>query len=178
MKIVEYNDADHYSLLLDFFADSDVVNNMDMASLGLDERPRAKMFLVMIDERIINLSYAHDFSEYYPDSFRIFTRTATLPMYRGKFYPKQKSMVSMAGVAAYTTPMQVDYALEQGAKKILFTTNRDEGMESSCRLGKLLHVLEPTDPRFSFFDNHRIYGCQQDVWQLHYRDIINLSGEI
>lgn len=178
MKIATYSERRHRAMLDRFFAESGIVNNDSMEALGFEKRENPMMFLTIDDDRIVGMCYAHDFSEYYPNSYRIFTRTATLPEYRGRGFPRQRSMVSAAGISAYTTPLQVDYALINGAKTILFTTNAEDGMESSRKLGSFLEKVEPIDPRFSYYDEGEIYGCKQKVWRLHYRDIINLTGEI
>lgn len=178
MKIATYSERRHREMLDRFFAESSIENNNSMDALGLEKRENPMLFLTIDGDRIVSMCYAHDFSEYYPKSYRIFTRTATLPEYRGQGVPRQRSMVAAAGLSAYTTPLQVDYALINGAERILFTTNAESGMASSRKLGKFLEKVEPLDPRFSYFDEQEIYGCRQKVWQLHYRDIINLTGEL
>lgn len=178
MKIAVYNERQHRDALEKFFNECGVVNNESMDALGFENKPNALLFLVMDGQKIVNTSYVHDFSEYYPKSYRVFTRTATLPEYRGRGFPKQKSMVSAAGLAAQTCPMQVDYAMLNGADKVFFTTNSIGGMNSSQKLGRFLELVEPRDPRFSFYDEAEIYGCQQKVWQLHYRDIVKLKDPI
>lgn len=178
MKIAAYSERKHRAMLEQFFVDANIENNSSMETLGFEKRQNPMMFLTIDDDKIVSMCYAHDFSDYYPNSYRIFTRTATLPDYRSRGFPKQRSMVSAAGVSAHTAPLQVDYALINGATNILFTTNSDEGMESSQKLGRYLEKIEHLDPRFSFFDEREIYGCNQKVWKLHYRDIVNLTGEL
>ena len=178
MKIEIYDEVKHRTMLEAFCEQVDVVNNDSVKTLAYHNREAAFMPMVIQNGMIINLCYSHDFSDFYPKSFRIFSRTATLPGYRAKGFPRQRTMVSAAGLAAYTTPHQVDYALLEGAETILFTTNADEGMKSSRTLGRYLEKIVGDDPRFSFYDEREIYGCHQKVWKLHYRDIINLSGSL
>lgn len=142
MKIEIYNKEIHEDKLKQFFSEIDVVNNKSIETLALNKRKDFILFLTIIDDKIVSMCYAHDFSDYYPLSWRIFTRTATLPKYRAKGFPKQRSMVSAAGLTAYTVPLQVDYAMSKGAKNILFTTNTDGGLKSSQKLDKYLKKIE------------------------------------
>jgi hypothetical protein len=48
-------------------------------------------------------------------------------------------------------------------------------MKSSRRLGNYLTKIVDDDPRFSFFDDNTIYGCEQKVWRVNYRDLINMT---
>jgi hypothetical protein len=174
MKIKIYKDREDRELLEQFFIDCSVENNSSMETIGINKRHNALMFLVLDGEKIVNTSYVHDFSEYYPNSYRIFTRTATLPKYRTVGVSRRRDMTSAAGLAALSASHQVDYARANGAKLILFTTNiPGNGMDSSSKVGRFLKMVEPHDPRFEFYDQKEIYGCDQMVWRLKYRDIIS-----
>lgn len=180
MKIEIYkpHNTRHEQMLERFYDEVEVENNDSMYSLGYSRRKDAMMTFVIMDHRIVNLSYVHDLSDYYPDTYRIFTRTATLPNYRGNGFPRQRSMVSAAGLAIHTAQLQIDHALMNGAKNVVFSTNAEGGMESSRRLGDFIKKIESIDPRFSFFDRKEIYDVEQDVWKVHYRDLINARHPI
>lgn len=177
MRVFEYEDC-HYSLLQEFCSSIDVINNNSADELIDNSKPNSKIFLVMVDDIIINMSIAHDFSAYYPGTYRILSRTATLPQYRGYGVLKQRNMCSAAGVAANTVTMQVEHGRQNGATEFLFTTNWIGGMESSKRLSRFLKAIESVDCRFSYYGVGRIYGCDQLVWKLNYEDIINLTGPL
>lgn len=174
MRVTEYNPVTHEEALRVFFRDCDVVNNASMDALALNKRDNSFMFLVWDQNRIVNTSYVHDFGEYYEGAYRAFTRTATLPSYRTQGVAPRKDMTSAAGLAALTAHLQVDYALLNGADRVLFTTNTTQGgMASSAKLGRFLQRVEPHDPRFSFVEEREVYGVPQLVWQLHFRDILS-----
>ena len=173
MKITSYNEDKHRRALRRFFRECNVENNSSMDALALHKRKNSMMFMVMEDDRIVNVSYAHDFSDYYPSSYRVFTRTATVPDMRGVGVRPRRDMTSAAGLAALTCRLQVDYALINGCDNILFTTNvAGGGMESSAKLGRFLQRIEENDPRFEYVETREIYGCDQMVWRLLCRDII------
>lgn len=178
MKTVIYNHKQHHQLLLNFFSECDVENSVDMNSLGFEKRQNPMMVLVLSDQKIVSLCYVHDFSDYYPDSYRAFCRTTTLTEFRSRGVVRQKSCASAAGVMAHSCPLQVDYAHANEAKHVLFTTNNEKGMSSSRRLDQFLRKIEPIDPRFSFFDEAEIYGVRQTVWRLNFRDIVNMRDPI
>jgi hypothetical protein len=178
MKIVIYNENIHRDMLQRFFDHTTIENNKDINSLGITKRRDVMLTLVIVNGEIINMSYVHDFSDYYPDSYRIFTRTATLEGHRGTGFPVGRNMISAAGLAIHTSKMQIDFALLRGAKDILFTSNSEGGMESSRRMGRFLEKIEPIDPRFSYYDEREIYGCQQKVWRTNFRDLINMTDQI
>ena len=173
-----FDENKHDGLIKKFFAETDVPNNKNMDNLGYYKRKNSKLFLTIADSKIIGMCYAHDFNEFYKDTWRIFTRTATLPEYRSKGFPRSRTMISAAGINSYSCPLQVEYALSMGAKNIVFTTNIINGSTTSQKLSKYLSKIEKSDPRFSFYDSKEILGCQQLVWKLHYKDIINLSDPI
>jgi hypothetical protein len=175
MKIAIYNENIHGDMLQRFFDKTNIENNKDINSLGITKRCNVMLTLVIVNGEIINMGYVHDFSDYYPDSYRIFTRTATLEGHRGTGFPVGRNMISAAGLAIHTSKMQIDFALLNGAKDILFTSNSDGGMKSSRRLGNYLTKIVDDDPRFSFFDENTIYGCEQKVWRANYRDLINMT---
>ena len=173
-----FDPVKHTDQINEFFAVTDVSNNKDMDHLGYYKRKDSKLFLTISDSKIIAMCYAHDFSEYYPDTWRIFTRTATLPEYRSKGFPRSRTMISAAGINAYSCASQVDYAFSMGAKNIVFTTNTIGGSITSQKLSKYLTKIEPIDPRFSYFDTKHILGCDQIVWRLNYRNLFDLTTPI
>lgn len=172
MNIELYN-PNYKNLVEDFFKKCDIKNNSSWEALGSHKRGNHQIFLVFDNSIVVGMCYAHDFSKYYPDSYRVFSRSATLPNYRGWNSPKKKSWVTAAGCLAYTCKIQWDWAKKNGAKNILFTTNSIGGMSSSQKLGKYLHKVVDYDDTFKWFDSKEIYSCEQDVWQILKRDIVN-----
>lgn len=178
MKIEIYNPRQHAAALDRFFAECDVENSVSLETLGYDKRPNSLMTLTMDGKDIASLCYVHDFSEYYPNTYRAFTRTTTLSRYRGAGVLARRNCASAAGISAYTAPFQVDYAHLNGADDVLFTTNAAGGMASSQRLDRYLRLIVDQDPRFSYWDEGEIYGVRQTVWRLNFRDIVNMQGPI
>jgi len=178
MRAAIYNEDVHSDMLYRFFKKTDVDNNKDMDALAINARNDSLLTLIIVNDEIINMSYVHDFSDYYPNSYRIFTRTATLKEHRGTGFPIGKNMISAAGLAIHTSKLQIDYALMRGATDILFTTNSVGGMKSSKRLGEYLTKVEPIDPRFSYFDQREIYGCDQKVWRANFRNLVDMTIKI
>lgn len=171
MKIDTYQDQ-YSTQLEEFFKNCGIKNNSSWKSIGTHKRGIHQIFLVFDGKTIVGMCFAHDFSQYYPDSYRIFTRTATLPHYRGWNSPKKKGMAAAAGCLAYTCELQYDWAKKNGAKNILFTTNEQGGMTTSQKLGRFLHKTVSRDDSFEWFDNRQIYNCKQDVWRLLKKDIL------
>jgi hypothetical protein len=177
-KIVEYNSDVHDTLLEQFFIETDVPNNSSVERLGYTKRHKSKMFLTLADNKIAAMCYAHDFSDYYAGAYRIFTRTATLPEYRSKGFPHSRTMISAAGISAYSTPYQVDYAHNMGAKRVYFTTNALSGSTTSQKLTRYLDRIVHRDPRFDLLETTEIYGVVQRVWKLNFRDLFDLTSPI
>jgi hypothetical protein len=171
MNIELYN-PNYKNLVEDFFKKCDIKNNSSWESIGTHKRGTHQIFLVFDGEIVVGMCFAHDFSKYYPNSYRIFTRTATLPNYRGWNSPKKKGMAAAAGCLAYTCKLQYDWAKANGAENILFTTNIEGGMATSHKLGKFLHKTVSYDDSFEWFDSREIYNCKQDVWRLLKKDIL------
>jgi len=178
MKLEVYDETQHREMLETFFDATQIENNKDVNALGIEKRKNVMLNLVIHNDKIVNMSYAHDFSDYYPNTYRIFTRTATLEGYRGVGFPRSRTMISAAGLAIWNARTQIEFALFHGAKDVLFTSNHDDGMISSRRLGKYLEKIEAHDPRFSYFDQREIYGCNQKVWRANFRDLVNAKGQI
>lgn len=159
--------------LEDFFENCNIKNNSSWELLGSHKRGNHQIFLVLDNHIIVGMCYAHDFSEYYPNSYRVWSRSATLPSYRGWNSPKKKGCATAAGCLAHTSTIQWDWATDNGAQNILFTTNSRGGMSSSQKLGKYLHKVVDYDDSFEWFDSKEIYNCEQDVWRILKRDIVN-----
>ncbi len=172
MKIDLYQ-SKHQKQVEDFFKNCNVKNNSNWNYLATYKRNQSQLFLVFDKQIIVGMCYAHNFNDYYPNAWRIFTRTATLQSYRGWKSPVKKGMAAAAGCLAYTCSMQVEWAESHGAKNILFTTNVEGGMSSSQTLGNFLHKVVKYDDSFEWYDRKEIYKCQQDVWKLLKKDIIN-----
>ena len=178
MKVELYNPTKHHHAIDTFFSEIDVENNVSIESLAIEKRKDSALFLVLDNEKIAAMSYTHDFGEYRDGGWRVFTRTATHPAYRGKGFPRKRNLVSAAGLSAYTLPMQVAWARDHGATSFWFTTNYNAGMASSDRLGKFLDKIVDNDPRFSFSSIESVYYTTQRIWQLRYGDIINLQDPL
>ena len=172
MKIELYN-HNHKVQVEAFFEKCGVKNNSSWESLGSHKRGNHQIFLVLDKSYVVGMCYAHDFSEYYADSIRVWSRSATLPNYRGWNGPKKKGCATAAGCLAHTCKVQWDWAKMNGAKNILFTTNSVGGMSSSQKLGSYLHKVVNYDDSFEWFDNREIFNCKQDVWRILKRDIVN-----
>lgn len=179
--IKQFNKKEHLSDLLKFceIAESQgLINNSSLKSIKLSDD--IGLFLIYKFNKLISMTYIHDFSEYYADTWRCFTRTATLKEYRNKFIPTSKTLISCAGVNALSLSLQVEYAINRGAKQIFFTTNssKDQGYVDSNKMDKLLHRLVSVDPRFDFVEEREIFYVKQSVWKLNFKDIFNLTNPI
>lgn len=180
LVIKQYNE-DHLPNLLTFckLAESQgLVNNSSLKNIKLSND--IGLFLIYLGDKIISMSYVHDFSDYYKDTWRCFTRTATLKEYRNKFIAPSKSLVSCGGINSLSLAAQVDYAFSKGAKKMYFTTNSSTecGYKDSTKMDGLLKKLVKIDPRFDFIEEREIFYVKQSVWRLNYKDIFNLNFPI
>jgi len=156
-----------------FFQNCGVKNNSSWKSLGSHKRGNHQFFLIFDEDIIVGMSYAHDFSEYYPNSYRLFSRTAILPSYRGWNSPKKKGIAASGGCISHTSKLQWDWAKENGAEHIFCTTNSIGGISTSQRVGQYLHRVVDYDDSFEWFDKKEIYNCEQDVWKILKRDVVN-----
>lgn len=150
-----------------------ILNNSEISKLSLPQN--YGLFFTLVNREIAAMSYVHDFNNYYKDTWRCWTRTAVLKKFRNQYHPKQRNIFSAAGITGYSIPHQVDYALRNGAKQIVFTTN-NEGSLSSIKLGQYLHKIVDTDPRFNFLETREIKGLSQDVWILNVSDLETLTS--
>ena len=154
-----------------------IENNSTIEKLAL--RLDGALFLIYRDDKIISMAHTHDFYDYYPTAWRIWARTATLTQYRGKGFGRRRGLISCSGLTSWLVPHMVDYAKSKGAETILFTTNSGSGgTKSSAKLDRHFHKCESIDPTYSFYDAKEIYGVDQSVWKLNYRDIQTVEGEI
>ena len=172
MKIDLYQ-SKYQTHVEEFFNNCNIKNNSNWNSLATHKRHKSQLFLVFDKQTVVGMCYTHNFNDYYPNAWRIFTRTATLPNYRGWNSPKKRGCAAAAGCLAHTCKIQWDWAKKNGAQDILFTTNVEGGMSSSQTLGNFLHKVVKYDDSFEWYDRKEIYQCQQDVWRMLKRDIVN-----
>tara|TARA_B100000925_G_scaffold212128_1_gene161817 strand:- start:2023 stop:2580 length:558 start_codon:yes stop_codon:yes gene_type:complete len=179
MQIKLYNDSmlSDLEAFISEAADQGIENNSTMEKLAL--RSNSGLYVIYYDNKIISMSHTHDFYEYYPEAWRIFCRTATLRQYRAKGFGRRRGLISCSGITSWLVPYMVDYAMDRGAKYILFTTNTgDGGTASSEKLDKHFHKCKDIDPTYSWYDEKEIYGVKQSVWRLDRRDIQKVEGII
>ena len=181
-SIVLYDENQHYQDLVDFTEQARIdgmENNQSIKKLSLKEE--SGLFLTYFDNRIVSLCHTHDFGMYYPGAWRVYARTATLKKYRSVGFPRRPGQVCCAGLNSYTVPLQVDYAQQRGAKLLLWTTNTSGeglGYSGSAKLDAHLKKYKDQDPTYEYYDEREIFGVQQTVWKLNYRDIINVEGRL
>lgn len=179
MKVVQYND-NHYNDLLKFTLKAemdDMKNQKNIDNYPLDE----SLFLVYIDDEIAGVSHTVNFFDYYEDTYLVFKRTGTLKKYRGKYFPKNKTIIQGSGLLTHALPYQIDYAFSQGAKRICFLTNVsiiDSKNPGSVKLDKYLKRIVNNDPRFSYLGEVNYKNCLQTIWQIHVRDFLDLNSGI
>jgi len=104
-----------------------------------------------------------------------FFRTCTLKGYRAKGFPKRPGLCAATGINVFSLPAQVDYALKNGAKNLVYTTNV-KGYSGSEKLDKHFKKYENVCPEYSFIEHKEIYNVEQSVWKLLCRDVVNLEG--
>ena len=176
MKVTQYNNS-HYKNLIEFTiqAKKDGMNNhKNINKYPLDQ----SLFLIYINNEIAAVTHVIDFSDYYKDSYLVFKKTGTLKKYRGKYFPKNKTIIQGSGLSTFALPYQIDYAFSQGAKKICFLTNVTLGEPGSVKLDRYLKKIVNDDPRFSYIDELQYKGCIQTIWQIHVRDFLDLNSKI
>lgn len=181
LTIKQFNKKNHLLDLISFCEKAEsqgLINNSSLKNIKLSDD--IGLFLIYFENKIISMSYIHNFNEYYTNTWRCFTRTATLKEYRNKFIPTSKTLISCAGVNALSLHSQVNYAIERGAERIYFTTNSStkKGYVDSNKMDKILKKLVNIDPRFDYVEEREIYYVKQSIWKLNYKDIFNLTGPI
>ena len=178
--VVKYNELYHFSDLKYFCEraqEQNLINNISMKYLT-----RMHLFIIYHNGNIIGTSGCHDFSEYYENTWRVFSRTCTLKEYRVKGFPRRIGLCACTGINAHSLSHQVNFALSQGAKTIVFTTNNDKN-DKNCYSGSLkldVHFRKYVDicPEYEYYDEKEIYYTKQTVWKVLYKDIVNMKEKL
>ena len=179
IEIKLYNDSmlPDLEAFIEEAANQGIENNSSMEKLAL--RPNSGLFVIYFENKIISMAHTHDFYDYYPGAWRIWARTATLQQYRSRGFGRRRGLISCSGLSSWLVPYMVDYAFDNGAEFILYTTNRSSGgTASSAKLDKHFRKCEAIDPTYELYDEREIYGVDQSVWKLNYRDIQKIEGKI
>ena len=176
-SVVKYNKLDHF-FDLEYFCERAQKQNL-INNASVEDLTRIHLFVTYYNGDIIGTSGCHDFSEHYENTWRVFSRTCTLKEYRLKGFPRRIGVCTCAGINVYSIPHQVNFALSQGAKNIVYTTNNDKnGYSGSLKLD--IHHRKYVDkcPEYEYYDEKKIYGVKQTVWKLLYKDVVNMEGKL
>lgn len=116
---------------------------------------------------IISISGCHPFFNYEPDCWRLMVRTATLLEYRGKAPGRVKSIQNDFNWG-HILPYQIAYARDNGANKLVFTTNSDkDGDPNSFRTNRVVkNILEPQGLVKLIDTNIDVFYTKQNVWEI------------
>lgn len=144
-----------------------MVNNASAAAMKFGRWGTEAWWCTWVDNQIVSISGCHDFGDYYPGSWRLMVRTATLKEYRGRA-PGSIRSIKTDFNWGHILPYQIKYAQEQGAKSLLFTTNSDSsGDSNSLRTNRVVRrVLEPQGLVELVDQDVEIFYTRQNVWKI------------
>lgn len=144
-----------------------MVNNASIAAMKIGRWGNEAWWATWYNDAIISVSGCHDFSIFEPECWRLMVRTATLKEYRGKAPGSVKSIktdFNWGHILSY----QIAYAKQQGAKRLVFTTNSTgTGETNSFRTDRVVKkVLEPQGLVKLIAQNIVVYSTTQNIWEI------------
>lgn len=115
-------------------------------------------WIAIYNLEIVSISGVHNFSNFYPNSFRIGFRTATLSKHRRSNSPSKKNFNESIQYGSIY-PLQIKYCIEQNVTPLL-TTNL-----SNIYADSLFHRLELKGMCVKL-DRREIFNTDQHVWKI------------
>lgn len=144
-----------------------IKNNSSVEEMKLGKWGTEAWWCTWHNGNIISISGCHKFDIYEVDCWRLMVRTATLKEYRGRA-PGNFRLIKNDFNWGHILPYQIEYALANGARKLVFTTNSSmDGDANSVKTNRLVSkVLEPQGLVKLIDENKTIFYVTQNVWEI------------
>ena len=142
-------------------------NNQSIEAMKIGKWGNEAWWYTQIQNEIASISACHSFDDYEKDCWRLMVRTATLREYRGKAPGSLRKMHNDFNWG-HILPYQIDYAKNQGAKRLIFTTNSDsDGESNSLRTNRAVsRAFEPQGLAKLIEKDVTIFFTKQNVWEI------------
>lgn len=142
-------------------------NNESIEAMKIGRWGNEAWWVTWYNNQIISISGCHQFHEYHPNCWRLMVRTATLKEFRGRA-PGSIKLIHKDFNWGHILPYQIRYAYDQGAAKLVFTTNSTlDGEKNSYRTNKIVQkVLEPQGIVRLLERDKEIFYVKQNVWEI------------
>jgi len=144
-----------------------MVNNASVAAMKIGKWGDEAWWATWYQNTIISVSGCHKFSLFELGCWRLMVRTATLKGYRGRA-PGSIKTIKTDFNWGHILPHQIEYATQQGASRLVFTTNStDTGESNSLRTNNTVKkVLEPQGLVKLIATDVIVFGTKQNVWEI------------
>jgi len=161
------NLPDELYTFADTCAEQGMQNNISVAAMKIGKWGNEAWWCTWADGKIISISGCHQMDQYEKGCWRLMVRTATLLEYRGRA-PGSIRTIRTDFNWGHVLPYQVNYAVLQGATKVVFTTNSDsDGDKNSLRTNRVVRkVLEPQGLVKLDAQDVEIFYTRQNVWEI------------
>jgi hypothetical protein len=142
-------------------------NNESVAAMKIGRWGNEAWWCTWINGKIVSISGCHNYDAYEKDCWRLMVRTATLKEYRGRA-PGNFRQIKNDFNWGFVLPYQKEYALANGAKRLIFTTNSNStGDSNSLRTNSTVaRVLEPQGLVKLLATDADVFYTKQNVWEI------------
>lgn len=144
-----------------------IINNSSIEAMKIGRWNNDAWWATWIDGKIISVSGAHALPEISDHCWRVMVRTATLPPFRALAGPVSKTL-SHDFNWGKILPYQIKHAIEQGADKIVFTTNSStSGDLNSYRMNSVVEKTLAVRGLVTLIKQDIIlFHTVQNVWEV------------
>jgi hypothetical protein len=174
-EIKIYRASEHASLMDAFMSEAQaagLMNNANPKILKLDrmEGKDGYYWITLENGRIVSMSGVQHLPEIGIGVDRLMFRTATLPDFRSAARPGLSTSLQTSWEWTQILPLQIDWAREQGATRLVMTTNTpDNAVDPSGRMfrvDRVFKILERQGIVSLYQADMLLYGARQNVWEL------------
>ena len=150
-----------------------VINNKSIKALKMNRFSNEQWWAVYDTDTniIVSVSGCHSIYEYEQNCWRVMFRLATLKKYRSKAGALCKDQRSCFGWGRLL-PHQIKFCRQQGAKKIIFTTNSKKGGDiNSIKQNRICEAIFEKLGMAKKIEETSIYNTTQNIWQVLIEDV-------
>jgi hypothetical protein len=154
-------------IFCDTCKEQSITNNISVKAMKIGRWGNDAWWTTWVDDRIVSISGMHPLPEISEDCWRVMFRTATLKEFRALAGPVSKNLTHDLNWGKIL-PFQLEYAKEQKAKKVVFTTNSSiEGDLNSYRTNRVVEkTLAARGLVKLIHENIILYNTMQNVWEV------------
>jgi hypothetical protein len=172
LKTVQYS-SEHLESLKVFCEKCRLEGNLNNSSLKAMRLEWAletggQFFLTYLDDELISVSGCHPLPAAGPGVFRVLFRGIELELYRNVFDVVSKSHMSSIPFY-YHLPLQREWAKQQGAEKLVITTNKQnpDGIVSMDQSHRVFQLLEKQGMVTCLTESIMLFDTEQSIWSIN-----------